>query len=95
MIISKHRDFETGEIRSYSVCSDIRESGGTRPQTIIAVDTLIDAAIILKYLRGDRIPDSDQRRAKELLTTADSATETDSGGDNFIKDRGEHQVGEE
>ena len=69
MIIVKQKNAgEKGIV--YSVCSDLRETGGGEPRVIITLDTLAEAALVVKYLRGDRMRDDDQDKAKSILKDA-------------------------
>ena len=73
MIIVKQKNAgEKGIV--YSVCSDLRETGGGEPRVIITLDTLAEAALVVKYLRGDRMRDDDQDKAKALIRKSDEAS---------------------
>lgn len=51
----------------FTVCGDVRETGDKRPHDIVTLDTLAKAALVMKYMRGDRMPPSDAVEAKEAI----------------------------
>ena len=55
----------------YAVCSDLREVGGSEPQEIIILEDLETAALVLRYLRGDRTSIMDQEDAKAAIRAAE------------------------
>ncbi len=55
----------------YKVCSDCKENGGREPHEIITCDSFESAVLILKYMRGDRMPYDDQNKAKETIRKED------------------------
>ena len=64
MIIEKQ---QVGEATVYAVCADVRETGGKKPEEIVTLETLERAALVIKYLRGDRMTPEDQREAREII----------------------------
>ena len=68
MIICKRK---CGERTCYAVCSDLREVGGREPQEIITLENLETAALVLRYLRGDRTSIMDQEDAKAAIRAAE------------------------
>ena len=65
MIIDKYQ--KKGGAFVYAVSADIKETGANRPHTIAEFDDLETAVIVMKFMRGDRMTEEDQRYAKEAL----------------------------
>lgn len=55
----------------YAVCADATETGD-KPHEITRADTLELAIIIMKYMRGDSLSESDKFRAHEAIRQADA-----------------------
>ena len=58
----------------YAVCADATETGD-RPQEIARFDTLELATVVMRYMRGDSLSETDEYRAKEALKAADKPKE--------------------
>ena len=57
----------------YDVCTTPAENGTDRPQRVARLDTLADAATVLRYLSFAETEDAQQ--ARELLIKADAQNE--------------------
>lgn len=65
MIIDKYQ--KKGGVTVYAVSADIRETGANRPHTIAEFDDFETAVLVMKFVRGDRMTEEDQRYAKEAI----------------------------
>ena len=74
MIIEKIRNGAHNRNIVYAVCADATETG-TEPREIARFSSLELAAIVMRYLRGDSLTDSEEYRAKEALKNADAPTD--------------------
>ena len=75
MILQKQFLGEKGENIIYSICADKRETGADiKPcaPEIARFNNIGDAAIVLKYLRGDFLSREDTDRAKACLKQIDT-----------------------
>lgn len=74
MIVEKKYDPARGTY--YAVCADIRETGRNEPTPIITFDQLTTAALVIKYLRGDRMTWGDIDAAKAAIKAAGADPES-------------------
>lgn len=74
MIIEKQNIGAYSHRTIYAVCSDATENGDGRPHEIARFDTLELATIVLRYMRGDSLSESDEYRAKEAIKKTDVST---------------------
>ncbi len=65
MIVYKY--LKKGGVPVYAVSADVRETAEHHPRHIAEFDDLESAVIVMKYMRGDRMPEEDQKFAKEML----------------------------
>lgn len=59
----------------YDVCNSIADTGAERPDSIARFDTLELATVVMRYMRGDSLSDTDEYRAKEALKKAAAPTD--------------------
>ncbi len=59
----------------YDVCNSITDTGAERPDSIARFDTLELATVVMRYMRGDSLTDTDEYRAKEALKKAAAPTD--------------------
>lgn len=50
----------------YCICTDIRETGGP-PEEIVRTESLSDAVMMLKYMRGDILDEVRQTVAETII----------------------------
>ena len=74
MIIDKLNIGAHSKTVKYAVCADATETGD-RPQEIARFDTLELATVVMRYMRGDSLSETDEYRAKEALKAADKPKE--------------------
>ena len=74
MIIDKLNIGAHTKTVKYAVCADATETGD-RPQEIARFDTLELATVVMRYMRGDSLSETDEYRAKEALKAADKPKE--------------------
>ena len=74
MIIEKLNIGAHTKTVKYAVCADATETGD-RPQEIARFDTLELATVVMRYMRGDSLSETDEYRAKEALKAADKPKE--------------------
>ena len=55
----------------YSVCADVRETGSRFPQEIVHFGDLDTAVLIMKFMRGDRMPDAAHAEARAIIKKYD------------------------
>lgn len=58
----------------YAVCNDAAETG-TEAREIARFNSLEIAAIVMRYLRGDSLTDTEEYRAKEAIKKVDAPTD--------------------
>lgn len=58
----------------YAVCADATETGD-KLHEIARFDTLELATVVMRYMRGDSLSETDEYRAKEALKAADKPKE--------------------
>lgn len=75
MIIEKQRIGAHGKTTVYTLCNSIADTGAERPDEIARFDKLETAVIVLRYMRGDSLSDTDEYRAKEAIKKADAPTD--------------------
>ena len=59
----------------YDVCNSIADTGAERPDSIARFETLELATVVMRYMRGDSLSDTDVYRAKEALKKAAAPTD--------------------
>lgn len=74
MIIEKQRVDAHGHTTIYRLCNSIADTGADRPDEIARFDKLETAVIVLRYMRGDNLTESEEYRAKEAIKKADAPT---------------------
>lgn len=67
MIIEKQRIGAHGKTTIYTLCNSIADTGAERPEEIARFDKLETAVIVLRYMRGDSLSESEEYRAKEAI----------------------------
>lgn len=67
MIIEKQRVGAHGKTTIYTLCNSIADTGAERPEEIARFDKLETAVIVLRYMRGDSLSESEEYRAKEAI----------------------------
>ncbi len=75
MIIEKQRIGAHGKTTVYTLCNSIADTGAERPEEIARFDKLETAVIVLRYMRGDSLSESEEYRAKEAIKKADAPTD--------------------
>ena len=75
MIIEKQRVGAHGKTTVYTLCNSIADTGAERPEEIARFDKLETAVIVLRYMRGDSLSESEEYRAKEAIKKADAPTD--------------------
>ena len=58
-----------------TLCNSIADTGAERPEEIARFDKLETAVIVLRYMRGDSLSESEEYRAKEAIKKADAPTD--------------------
>ena len=73
MIIEENLSSNCNSVKKvgYVICNDHSETGDY-PHELIRVDSLKKAALLLRYLRGDLITDSETHQALEILDEIDN-----------------------
>ena len=74
MIIDKRQIGAHGRKTVYVICADIAETGD-KLHDIARFDTLETASIVLKYLHGDKMSETDTNAAKAAIKKADAPTD--------------------
>lgn len=74
MIVKRLSAGANGRNFKYAVCADATETDG-RPQEVARFDSLELAALVIRYLRGAGLCDSDERRVKDALKKVDMPTD--------------------
>lgn len=64
--------------RVYAICTTPAENGSSSPEEITRFDTMEAAALILRYLSGAELENSEAHRAREIMTQADAKRAADS-----------------
>ena len=75
MIITKQRIGAHGHETIYQLCNSIADTGATQPDEIARFDTLELATVVMRYMKGDSLTDTDEYRAKEALKKAAAPTD--------------------
>ena len=75
MIIEKKSIGAYGKKTVYAVCTEPAENGDKTPHTIARFNTLETASIVLKYLHGDKMSETDTNAAKAAIKKADAPTD--------------------
>ena len=73
MVIEKLHVGVHGRKIIYAVCADQTETGD-KLHEICRFEKLETAVIVLRYMRGDSLSESDEYRAKEAIKKADAPT---------------------
>lgn len=71
MVIDKLQIGAHGRKVFYAVCADQTETGD-KLHEICRFEKLETAVIVLRYMRGDSLSESDEYRAKEAIKKADT-----------------------
>ena len=74
MVIEKLRVGAHGKTTLYAVCADAQETGD-KLHEIARYETLELATIVMRYMRGDSLSETDEYRAKEALKKAAAPTD--------------------
>ena len=74
MVIEKLHVGAHGSKIIYAVCADQTETGD-KLHEIARFDTLELATVVMRYMRGDSLSETDEYRAKEALKAADKPKE--------------------
>ena len=75
MIIEKQRIGAHGKTTIYTLCNSIADTGAERPEEIARFDKLETAVIVLRYMRGDTLDETQTYRATEALKKIDAPTD--------------------
>lgn len=81
MIIVKANIGANSKKTVYKVCNDVGETGELYPCEICRFDSLEVAAIVMRYLRGDYLSETDAERAHDALKKVAAPT-VESKGDH-------------
>ena len=66
MIVEKQ--LAKGGVTVYRLCNDARETGGRTAHAVADFNDFETAVLVMKYMRGDRMPEADQKYAKEAIS---------------------------
>lgn len=75
MIIEKHRIGAHGAKTRYDICNDITETGGSKPDPVASFDKMEIAVLVLRYMKGDTLDETQTYRATEALKKIDAPTD--------------------
>ena len=79
MIITKQRIGAHGHETIYQLCNSIADTGATQPDEIARFKTLELATVVMRYMRGDSLSETDEYRAKEAIKKADAPADQSKG----------------
>ena len=75
MIIERQQIGAHGKKTIYKLCNSIADTGAEKPDEIARFDKLETAVIVLRYMQGDSLSESDEYRAKEAIKKAAAPTD--------------------
>lgn len=74
MVIEKLKVGAHSKKTYYAVCADAQETGD-KLHEIVRCETLELATIVMRYMRGDSLSETDEYRAKEAIKKAAAPTD--------------------